>query len=130
MDASAASFANKVLVWYQRYGRRNLPWQRQNAYRVWLSEIMLQQTQVATVIPYYQGFVTRFPNLKSLAEASIDDVLQHWQGLGYYARARNLHKAARLIREQHKGSFPKTIEAAKKIQEALESPRKVERARG
>ena len=115
MDASAASFANKVLAWYQRYGRRNLPWQQQNAYRVWLSEIMLQQTQVTTVIPYYQGFITRFPNIKALAEASIDDVLQYWQGLGYYARARNLHKAAQVIHEQHKGRFPKTIEAVEAL---------------
>jgi A/G-specific adenine glycosylase len=115
MDASAASFAKKVLSWYQRYGRRNLPWQRQNAYRVWLSEIMLQQTQVATVIPYYNNFIVRFPDIKSLAEASIDDVLQHWQGLGYYARARNLHKSAQIIRDQHGGRFPKSIDAVEAL---------------
>jgi A/G-specific adenine glycosylase len=115
MDASAASFAKKVLSWYQRYGRQSLPWQRQNAYRIWLSEIMLQQTQVATVIPYYQNFITRFPNIKALAEASIDDVLQHWQGLGYYARARNLHKTAQIIRDQHGGCFPQTIEAVEAL---------------
>ena len=110
MDADAASFADTVLKWYRRYGRHNLPWQGQNAYRVWLSEIMLQQTQVTTVIPYYQNFIKRFPNLKSLANASIDEVLQHWQGLGYYARARNLHKAAQKIRKDHKGRFPRKFE--------------------
>ena len=110
MDVDAASFARAVLDWYRRYGRHDLPWQGQSAYRVWLSEIMLQQTQVATVIPYYQAFVKRFPTLKSLADASIDDVLQQWQGLGYYARARNLHKAARLIRERHGGRFPRKFE--------------------
>lgn len=111
MDTNAADFAKAVLKWQQRYGRHNLPWQQQNAYRVWLSEIMLQQTQVNTVIPYYQNFVKQFPNLKALADASIDQVLQHWQGLGYYARARNLHKAAQVIRERHKGRFPKKFEA-------------------
>ncbi len=110
MDADAASFARRVLEWYQRYGRRDLPWQGQDAYRVWLSEIMLQQTQVSTVIPYYRNFVKRFPNIKQLADADIDEVLQHWQGLGYYARARNLHKAAREIRDRHKGRFPKNFD--------------------
>ncbi len=111
MDADAASFANRVLNWYQRYGRHDLPWQRQDAYRVWLSEIMLQQTQVGTVIPYYQNFIKRFPNIKQLADADIDEVLQHWQGLGYYARARNLHQAARIVRDQHKGRFPQSFDA-------------------
>jgi len=111
MDANAASFANAVIDWYRRYGRRDLPWQGQNAYRVWLSEIMLQQTQVATVIPYYQAFVKRFPNVRQLADASIDEVLRHWQGLGYYARARNLHNAAQIIRDRHRGRFPKNFDA-------------------
>ena len=111
MDADAAGFANRVLTWYQRYGRHDLPWQQQDAYRVWLAEIMLQQTQVNTVIPYYQNFIEHFPGINQLADASIDEVLQHWQGLGYYARARNLHKAAGLIRDQHQGRFPKTFEA-------------------
>ncbi len=97
MDADAASFANTVLAWFRRYGRHDLPWQGQDAYRVWLSEIMLQQTQVSTVIPYYREFLKAFPNLKRLADADIDDVLRHWQGLGYYARARNLHKAAQVV---------------------------------
>ncbi len=111
MDSDAASFARTVLQWYRRYGRHDLPWQGQNAYRVWLSEIMLQQTQVTTVIPYYLNFVKRFPTLKSLAEASIDDVLRHWQGLGYYARARNLHRAAQIIRDRHHGRFPRDFDA-------------------
>ena len=115
MDASAASFANKVLSWYERYGRHNLPWQKQDAYRVWLSEIMLQQTQVTTVIPYYQNFLERFPDIKTLADASVDDVLQYWQGLGYYARARNLHKAAQIIRDEHKGMFPEVREAVEAL---------------
>ena len=111
MDADAASFARAVLDWYRRYGRHDLPWQRQDAYRVWLSEIMLQQTQVATVIPYYERFLQRFPDLASLADADIDEVLQHWQGLGYYARARNLHQAAQAIRDEHGGRFPSDMEA-------------------
>ena len=111
MDTDAASFAKRVLKWYQRYGRHDLPWQQQDAYRVWLSEIMLQQTQVGTVIPYYHDFIKRFPNIKQLADANIDEVLQHWQGLGYYARARNLHRAAQIIRDQHRGRFPKKFDA-------------------
>ena len=83
MDADASSFANAVLAWYERWGRHDLPWQRQDAYRVWLSEIMLQQTQVATVTPYYLKFVERFPDIVQLADASVDEVLQYWQGLGY-----------------------------------------------
>ncbi len=111
MDVDAASFARTVLNWYRRYGRHDLPWQQQDAYRVWLSEIMLQQTQVSTVIPYYQNFIERFPNLGQLADADIDEVLQYWQGLGYYARARNLHKAARVVRDEHNGRFPRTFDA-------------------
>jgi len=111
MDTDAASFANAVIDWHRRYGRRDLPWQGQNAYRVWLSEIMLQQTQVTTVIPYYRAFVERFPNLKRLADAGIDEVLRHWQGLGYYARARNLHRTAQIIRERHGGRFPNSFDA-------------------
>jgi A/G-specific adenine glycosylase len=115
MDTDAASFASTVLDWDRRYGRHDLPWQQQDAYRVWLSEIMLQQTQVSTVIPYYQNFLEHFPDLNRLASASIDEVLQHWQGLGYYARARNLHKAAGIIRDQHDGRFPQTIEAVEAL---------------
>jgi A/G-specific adenine glycosylase len=111
MDADAPGFARRVLNWHQRYGRHDLPWQGQDAYRVWLSEIMLQQTQVSTVIPYYQDFIKRFPNIRQLADASIDEVLQHWQGLGYYARARNLHQAACIVRDRHQGRFPQTFDA-------------------
>ena len=111
MDADASSFAGAVLDWYRRYGRHDLPWQGQDAYRVWLSEIMLQQTQVSTVIPYYQNFLERFPDIDALAAASVDDVLQHWQGLGYYARARNLHRAAQIIRDEHGGEFPREFDA-------------------
>jgi A/G-specific adenine glycosylase len=97
--------------WYQKQGRKNLPWQQNKTpYRVWISEIMLQQTQVATVIPYYQRFMESFPTITELANADEDKVLHHWTGLGYYARARNLHKAAKLITEKYKGDFPSNIE--------------------
>ncbi len=91
-------FSRRLLTWFRQYGRHDLPWQHpRSPYRVWLSEIMLQQTQVATVIPYFERFVARFPDVSSLASASVDDVLALWAGLGYYSRARNLHKAARQI---------------------------------
>ncbi|WP_254925163.1 A/G-specific adenine glycosylase, partial [Serratia marcescens] len=106
----AQQFAQVVLDWYQRYGRKTLPWQlEKTAYQVWLSEVMLQQTQVATVIPYFQRFMARFPNVRALAEAPLDEVLHLWTGLGYYARARNLHKAAQTIVAQHGGEFPTTF---------------------
>ena len=96
------TFSNQVLNWYDIYGRKHLPWQQQvTPYRVWVSEIMLQQTQVATVIPYYERFMTSFADVQTLAAAPVDDVLHHWTGLGYYARARNLHKAAKQIVEDH-----------------------------
>ncbi len=106
------TFAKQLLTWYQHHGRHDLPWQKHpNPYRVWISEIMLQQTQVTTVIPYYQRFMRSFPSLKSLATASIDNVLSHWSGLGYYARARNLHRSAIIIHEKHHGRFPRSVEA-------------------
>lgn len=102
-------FSKKILNWYDKAGRKNLPWQENpTPYRVWVSEIMLQQTQVHTVIPYYLNFMQRFPDIKSLAKASLDEVLHLWTGLGYYARARNLHKAANLICERYQGNFPAT----------------------
>ncbi len=105
------TFSQKLLCWYDQAGRKDLPWQKNpTAYRVWVSEIMLQQTQVATVIPYYQRFMLSFPSLKQLALAEQDDVLHLWTGLGYYARARNLHKTAQIVYEQYKGRFPKDIE--------------------
>jgi A/G-specific adenine glycosylase len=106
----AQQFSHVVLDWYQRYGRKTLPWQLDKTpYQVWLSEVMLQQTQVATVIPYFQRFMTRFPHVRALAEAPLDEVLHLWTGLGYYARARNLHKAAQTIVAQHGGEFPTTF---------------------
>ncbi|WP_440875777.1 A/G-specific adenine glycosylase [Thalassotalea sp. PLHSN55] len=108
--ASANKFAHQVLAWYQEQGRKTLPWQQNKTpYRVWISEIMLQQTQVATVIPYYQRFMASFPTIAALASADEDKVLHHWTGLGYYARARNLHKAAKQIVELHQGKFPQTL---------------------
>jgi A/G-specific adenine glycosylase len=104
-------FSAKLLVWFDRYGRTHLPWQiNRTPYRVWISEIMLQQTQVATVIPYFERFTTRFPEILKLANADIDEVLQHWSGLGYYARARNLHKAAQRVRDTHQGRFPENFD--------------------
>jgi len=108
---SAQQFANQVVAWYHHQGRKHLPWQQNKTpYSVWISEIMLQQTQVTTVIPYYQRFMASFPNIKDLANADEDNVLHHWTGLGYYARARNLHKAAKLITNEHNGIFPDDIE--------------------
>jgi len=101
------TFAEKVLHWFDQYGRKSLPWQQTaDPYRIWISEIMLQQTQVATVIPYYKRFMQHFPNILSLADAEQDDVLKHWSGLGYYSRARNLHHAAQTIRDEYNGQFP------------------------
>ena len=109
--ASAKVFSTLVVSWYHQQGRKHLPWQQDKTpYRVWVSEIMLQQTQVATVIPYYQRFLESFPSIKDLAKADEDKVLHHWTGLGYYARARNLHKAAKLIVSNHQGVFPEDIE--------------------
>lgn len=106
-----APFARAVLDWYRQYGRKALPWQRNKTlYQVWLSEVMLQQTQVATVIPYFERFMATFPTVTALADAPIDEVLHLWTGLGYYARARNLHKAAQLIRDQYHGEFPTDFE--------------------
>ncbi len=104
-------FASRILRWYDRHGRKDLPWQTDDPYRVWISEIMLQQTQVATVIPYYERFIDRFPGVEALADAPVDDVLSHWSGLGYYARARNLHAAAKMIRDEHGGQFPRHFDA-------------------
>ena len=100
-------FAQRLIAWQKQHGRHDLPWQqRRDPYAVWLSEIMLQQTQVASVIPYYQRFLARFPDLASLAAASEDEVLAHWSGLGYYARGRNLRRAAQLVMARHGGVFP------------------------
>ncbi len=105
-------FATRLLSWYDAHGRHDLPWQLDaTPYHVWLSEIMLQQTQVATVIPYYRHFTETFPDVNALAEADIDEVLHLWSGLGYYARARNLHAAARAVVAEHSGVFPPDLKA-------------------
>jgi A/G-specific adenine glycosylase len=110
------AFSDAVLTWFDSHGRKDLPWQKNiNPYRVWVSEIMLQQTQVATVIPYFERFMARFPDVAALADASEDEVLHHWSGLGYYARARNLHRAARAIRDDHAGVFPGTAETVRAL---------------
>lgn len=101
----------RIVQWYQQQGRKNLPWQHNpSPYRVWLSEVMLQQTQVDTVIPYFHRFINKFPTVIDLASAPLDAVLYLWSGLGYYARARNLHRAAQIIVEQYQGEFPNTLE--------------------
>ncbi|MDF0532784.1 A/G-specific adenine glycosylase [Shewanella sp. A32] len=106
------SFSQRIITWYGQHGRKTLPWQlNKTPYKVWVSEIMLQQTQVATVIPYFNRFMERFPNVVALADADTDEVLHLWTGLGYYARARNLHKAAQLIRDKHNGEFPEQFDA-------------------
>jgi len=110
--AAPADFAPAVIAWQTCHGRHDLPWQStRDPYAVWLSEIMLQQTQVAAVIPYYERFLARFPTLAALAHAPLDDVLALWSGLGYYSRARNLHRAAQMIVDGHDGRFPETLDA-------------------
>jgi A/G-specific adenine glycosylase len=105
------AFAARLLTWFDLHGRHDLPWQHpREPYRVWLSEVMLQQTQVTTVIPYFERFLQRFPTVQALAAAPIDDVLQLWAGLGYYARARNLHRCAQVVVELHQGEWPRDIE--------------------
>lgn len=100
-------FSEAVVRWQKQHGRHALPWQNtREAYRIWLSEIMLQQTQVAAVIPYYQRFLNRFPDVQSLAAASSEDVMSHWSGLGYYTRARNLHRCAQRVVAEYGGKFP------------------------
>lgn len=105
------NFAPRVLAWFDEFGRKSLPWQQNKTpYRVWISEIMLQQTQVTTVIPYYHKFMTSFPTVEALAAAEQDEVLAHWSGLGYYARARNMHKAAKMLVDELDSEFPQSVE--------------------
>ncbi len=104
------TFGQRVLEWFDAHGRKRLPWKENpTPYRVWISEIMLQQTQVATVVSYYERFVGRFPDLRALADAELDEVLRLWAGLGYYARARHLHQAARILRDRYGGEMPLDI---------------------
>lgn len=109
MTPLPAGFAGRVVRWQQAHGRSGLPWQgTRDPYRVWLSEVMLQQTQVAAVLPYYARFLDRFPTVRDLAAAPLDDVLAQWSGLGYYSRARNLHRCAQAVVQQHGGDFPRS----------------------
>ena len=111
-EARASDFAETLIAWQKQHGRHQLPWQRtRDPYRIWLSEIMLQQTQVTTVMPYYARFLERFPDVAALAAAPVDDVMVHWSGLGYYTRARNLHRCAQQIVAQHQGRFPQDPDA-------------------
>ncbi len=111
MPLPCNEFATLLLAWFDLHGRKSLPWQKDpSAYRVWVSEVMLQQTQVATVIPYFERFMARFPDVRALAAAPLDEVLHLWTGLGYYARARNLHRAAQQILASHDGVVPDNIE--------------------
>jgi len=106
MDTSK-TFSQRLIAWHKRHGRHDLPWQQtSDPYRVWLSEIMLQQTQVASVIPYYRRFLAHYPTLPELAAAPLEAVMGLWSGLGYYARARNLHRCAQVLMHQHGGAFP------------------------
>lgn len=110
------NFAKQLLTWFDQHGRFNLPWQQSiTPYRVWVSEIMLQQTQVDTVIPYFERFMQRFPTVQKLAQADIDEVLHLWTGLGYYARARNLHKCAQTVVNQHDAIFPNDLDALQNL---------------
>ena len=113
---AAGSFARRLLAWWDVHGRKHLPWQRERTpYRIWVAEIMLQQTQVATAAPYFERFMARFPDVDALADADLDEVLHLWSGLGYYARARNLHRAAAVVAGEHGSAFPDTIEALRAL---------------
>lgn len=113
---TAKKFQQLLLNWFDQFGRKDLPWQQNKTpYRVWVSEIMLQQTQVSTVIDYYQRFIDHFPDIKTLAAAPEDQVLHLWTGLGYYNRARNLHKTAKIITEQYQGHFPNQLDELEKL---------------
>ena len=108
---SPKKFQNQIFLWFDQFGRTHLPWQQNKTpYRVWVSEIMLQQTQVSTVIPYFERFMEQFPDVHSLAKAHEDTVLHLWTGLGYYTRARNLHRTAKIISKQYQGNFPNGLD--------------------
>ena len=112
MTPRPTDFARALLAWFEQHGRHDLPWQRgRTPYRVWVAEVMLQQTQVTTVVPYFERFVARFPDAATLAAATTDEVLHHWSGLGYYARARNLKRAAQIVCTEHGAELPRTHEA-------------------
>src|SRR5213596_1459980 len=114
-DKKKRQLVRALLKWFSR-NARDLPWRRtRDPYAVWVSEIMLQQTQVATVVPYFERFLRRFPTIQTLAEADEQDVLLLWEGLGYYRRARQLHAAARRIVDDHGGRFPSDLEAIRRL---------------
>lgn len=116
VEITAQQFQKLILGWFNRHGRKHLPWQHNKTpYRVWISEIMLQQTQVNTVIPYFERFMLQFPDLTSLANAHEDEVLHQWAGLGYYSRARNLHRAAKIIMKKFNGKFPDTVDELQQL---------------
>ena len=106
LNVPLSHFSHALIAWQQQSGRHNLPWQQTDPYLVWVSEIMLQQTQVSTVLDYYPRIIARFPDVQTLADAPIDDVTALWAGLGYYSRARNLHHAAQQVRDEFAGTFP------------------------
>nr|WP_154060949.1 A/G-specific adenine glycosylase [Buchnera aphidicola] len=108
-------FSQKILNWFHIYGRKSLPWHKKNIYQIWISEIMLQQTQVKTVIPYFKKFIKKFPTIKSLASSSINEILHLWSGLGYYQRAHRIHKTAILICKNYHGIFPNNIHEINKL---------------
>ena len=105
------NFSEKIISWYENNGRKNLPWQKKDPYKVWISEIMLQQTQVTTVIPYFDKFISKYPTIETLASVSLDEVLSLWSGLGYYTRARNIHKTAKILKKDFDCKLPNEIEA-------------------
>jgi A/G-specific adenine glycosylase len=105
-----SSISESVLNWYDKFGRKNLPWKVDDPYKIWISEIMLQQTQVQTVIPYYLKFVKKYPDIKSLSKASLDDLLLIWSGLGYYTRIKNIHEASKIISDDYNGVFPESFD--------------------
>ena len=105
-----SSISESVLDWYDKFGRKNLPWKVDDPYKIWISEIMLQQTQVQTVIPYYLKFIKKYPNIKSLSKASLDDLLLIWSGLGYYTRIKNIHEASKIISDDYNGVFPESFD--------------------
>lgn len=116
MNLTNEIFTETLLSWYEKHGRKHLPWQKtRSPYRVWISEIMLQQTQVKTVIPYFTRFMTSFPDTQTLALAKEDEVFAHWSGLGYYSRARNMHKTAQIIHNQFKNEFPADLDQLKNL---------------
>lgn len=115
MNDKTLFFQEQLLKWYHHHGRHDLPWQHQSPYHVWLSEIMLQQTQVSTVIPYYHRFIEAFPRIEALAEASEEQVFKLWAGLGYYSRAKHLHQTAKIVAKEYHGIFPHSPETLQKL---------------